>query len=98
MAKVAATGYLPIDAFSSDPAAWDPLLRRALSHSPAENDLYQMVKGNIMPMGTLLARQGARTVGNAARGYWQTITDFPDDAQRWVGGLEREIERQLGAP
>ncbi|MEA2311538.1 MAG: hypothetical protein QOE28_1506, partial [Solirubrobacteraceae bacterium] len=41
MAKVAATGYLPIDAFSSDPAAWDPLLRRALSHSPAENDLYQ---------------------------------------------------------
>ena len=73
-----------------DPVAWDPVLRRALSGDPAENDLYQMVKGNILPMGTLLARQGARAAG----GVWDSITEIPEDIGRWLGGLERETGRQ----
>ena len=98
MAKVGTGGFHAIDTFSSDPAAWDPILRRALSPSPADNDLYQMVKGNIVPMGSLVARRAARGAGSAARGVWDTITGIPADVERWMGGLEREIERQMGVP
>jgi hypothetical protein len=77
---------------------WNPVLQRALNRTPADNDLYQMVKGNIVPMGTLKARQAARAVGETATGIWDSITSIPDDMARWFGGLEREIERLYGYP
>ena len=58
-----------------------------------------MVKGNIVPMGTLKARQaGLGAVGEAVEGVWDSITSIPDDVGRWLGGLEREIERLYGVP
>jgi hypothetical protein len=98
LARVAGGPFQPIASFSDDPAVWDPVLRRALSGSPADNDLYQMVKGNIVPMGTLKARQAGRAVGETVEGVWDSITSIPDDVARWFGGLEREIERLYGYP
>ena len=96
LARAAGGPFQPIASFSDDPAVWNPVLQRALNRSPADNDLYQMVKGNIVPMGTLKARQAARAVGEAAEGVWDSITSIPDDLARWFGGLEREIERLYG--
>ena len=98
LARVAGGPLQPIASFSDDPAVWEPVLQRALNRTPADNDLYQMVKGNIVPMGTLKARQAARAVGEAAEGVWDSITSIPDDIGRWLGGLEREIERLYGVP
>jgi hypothetical protein len=98
LARVAGGPFQPIASFSDDPAVWDPVLRRALNGSPADNDLYQMVKGNIVPMGTLKARQAGRAVGERVEGVWDSITSIPDDVARWFGGLEREIERLYGYP
>jgi hypothetical protein len=97
-ARVAGGPMQPIASFSEDPAVWDPVLQRALEHTPAGNDLYQMVKGNIVPMGTLKARQALRAVEEGAESVWDSITSIPDDLARWVGGLEREIERLYGVP
>ncbi len=98
LARVAGGPFQPIASFSDDPAVWDPVLQRALNRTPADNDLYQMVKGNIVPMGTLKARQAARAVGETAGDVWDSITSIPDDVARWFGGLEREIERLYGVP
>jgi hypothetical protein len=98
LARVAGGPFQPIASFSGDPAVWDPVLRRALNRTPADNDLYQMVKGNIVPMGTLKARQAGRAVGETVEGVWDSITSIPDDVARWFGGLEREIERLYGYP
>jgi Domain of unknown function (DUF4157) len=97
-ARVAGGGLQPIAAFSTDLAVWEPVLRRSLNRAPADNDLYQMVKGNIGPMASLKARQGERAVGEAAEGVWHDITSVPDDLARWFAGLQREIERQYGVP
>jgi hypothetical protein len=74
------------------------VLQRALNRVPADNDLYQLVKGNVVPMGTLKARQAARAVGEGAESAWDSITSIPDDVAHWLGGLEREIERLYGVP
>ena len=74
------------------------MLRRSLSGSPTDNDLYQTIKGNIVPMLTLQARQGGRSVGQAASDAWDAVTSIPDDVGRWIGGLERAIEREMGVP
>jgi hypothetical protein len=96
LARVAGGPFQPIASFSEDPAVWEPVLQRAFNRTPADNDLYQMVKGNIVPMGTLKARQFGRAVGDAAEDAWDSITSIPDDVGRWFGGLEREIERLYG--
>jgi hypothetical protein len=88
----AALDYIP-DMASVAGGAFQPI-----TTNPGDNDLYQMVKGNIVSMGRLIARQGGRTVGEGARGVWESITSIPGDAQRWIGGLEREIERLYGVP
>ena len=98
LARVAGGPFQPIASFSDDPAVWNPVLQRALNRTPADNDLYQMVKGNIVPMGTLKARQASRAVGEAVEGAWDSITSIPDDVGRWLGGLEHEIERMYGVP
>jgi hypothetical protein len=98
LARVAGGPFQPIASFSDDPAVWDPVLQRALNRAPADNDLYQMVKGNIVPMGSLKARQFGRAVGETVEGVWDSITSIPDDVARWFGGLEREIERLYGYP
>jgi hypothetical protein len=96
LARVAGGPFQPIASFSDDPAVGEPVLQRAFNRTPADNDLYQMVKGNIVPMGTLKARQFGRAVGDAADDAWDSITSIPDDVARWFGGLEREIERLYG--
>ena len=98
MARIAGGGFQPISGFSSNPTVWDPVLRRSLSGSPTDNDLYQTIKGNIVPMLTLQARQGGRSVGQAASDAWDAVTSIPDDVGRWIGGLERAIEREMGVP
>jgi hypothetical protein len=96
VARIGAGGYQPIAGFSTNPTVWTPVLERSLSTSPADNDLYKMVKGNIVPMLTLKARQGARGAGEAAGDTWHSITSIPEEVGRWFEGLERAIEREAG--
>jgi hypothetical protein len=86
-ARVAGGPFEPIASFSSDPAVWDPVLRRALNTTPADNDLYQMVKANILPMGTLKARQAFRAIGEAAEDVWESVSSITDYVAEWFGCL-----------
>jgi hypothetical protein len=69
------------------------VLALSLSHDPATNRLYKMVKGNILPMGGMLA---AHAAGQAATDAARTVTEPPQRARTWVDQLEQENYRQYG--
>ena len=109
MARLAGGAYKPIATFSSDPLVWDPVLARALSPNPAINDLYQLIKGNIGPMVTLMAHKGARSATSAAGAAARRVGDIAGSAVRGVGQqvedlkhvpgrMEAEIKRLYGVP
>ena len=108
-ARLAGGTYRPIATFSSDPLVWNSVLARALSSSPASNDLYQLIKGNIEPMVSLMAQKGARSAtsaaaaaarragdiaGSAVRGVEQQV----EDLKRVPGRVEAEIRQLYGVP
>ena len=102
MARLAGGVFEPVATFSTDPLVWNPVLARALSGSPAVNDLYQVIKGNIGPMASLKAQQATRAVQSAASGAAQSASSWVDEqveaVKRAPGDLEREIERLYGVP
>jgi hypothetical protein len=109
MARLPGGAFASIAAFSTDPAVWDPVLNRSLSTSPAVNDLYQLIKGNLAPMASLYAQEFGRWVRKTAVGVGRGVTGAAGAARRWVGErvdevgrapgeLEREIRRLYGAP
>jgi hypothetical protein len=102
LARLSGGPFKSIAAFSVDPAVWAPVLVRAVSPSPAVNDLYQLVKGNIGPMGSLYVHEGGRWVrqqaGRAARAAGQWAHERAEEVRQFPGRLEREIKRELGVP
>jgi hypothetical protein len=95
LARLSGGPWRPIAAFSTDHAV---VLALSLSHDPATNRLYKMVKGNILPMGGMLAAKAARAAGQAATDATRTVTEAPQRARTWVEQLEQEIYRQYGVP
>jgi hypothetical protein len=98
VAQLAGGSWKGIAAFAADHSVWDPVLARSLHRTPADNPLYQLVKGNILPMGSTLARKGGRAAGQAAGSAWDRVTSVPGDVERWLGGLDQEIRRMYGVP
>src|SRR5262249_28172073 len=65
-ARFADGDYQPIDTFSTDPGIFDAVLTEVmLSHDPARNRLWQLIKGNFRPMLALKMRQAKRRAGHA---------------------------------
>jgi len=98
VARLAGRPWRSIVDFSTDRAVWDPVLALSLSPDPATNRLYQMVKGNIIPMGRTIAAQGARSAGQMISDAAETVTEIPERAMRWIRQLEWEIYRLYGVP
>jgi hypothetical protein len=109
MARLPGGTFESIVAFSTDLAVWTPVLNRSLSSSPATNDLYQLIKGNLAPMGSLYAQEGGRWVRRQAAAIGRGIQSTAEAAGRRIeqgvedirtapARLEREIERQYGLP
>lgn len=105
VARLAGGPWRSIVDFSTDRAVWDPVLALSLSPDPATNPLYQMVKGNIVPMGRTIAARAARGVGQvisdaseAISDTVESVTEIPDRAMRWIRQLEWEIYRLYGVP
>nr|WP_042191063.1 hypothetical protein [Kibdelosporangium sp. MJ126-NF4]CEL19819.1 hypothetical protein [Kibdelosporangium sp. MJ126-NF4]CTQ97044.1 hypothetical protein [Kibdelosporangium sp. MJ126-NF4] len=98
LARLSGGGWKPIATFSTDRAVWDPVLALALSRDPATNRLYQLVKGNILPMGSMIIDKAGRGIGDAAADAYRSVTEIPERAGRWFDDLEREILRQYGVP
>lgn len=98
VARLAGGPWRSIVDFSTDRAVWDPVLALSLSPDPATNRLYQMVKGNIVPMGRTIAAQAARSAGQVISDAVDTVTELPERASRSIRQLEREIYRLYGVP
>jgi hypothetical protein len=109
MARLDGGAFKPISAFSTDLEVWNPVLARALSQSPAVNDLYRMIRKNILPMASLKGHQAARAVQStgaaAARGVQSTagaarrwINQQVEDVERMPSQWHRDIERLYGVP
>jgi hypothetical protein len=109
MARLPGGTFESIVAFSTDLAVWTPVLNRSLSSSPATNDLYQLIKGNLAPMGSLYAQEGGRWVRRQAAAIGRGIQSTAEAAGRRIeqgvedirtapARLEREIERRYGLP
>jgi hypothetical protein len=109
MARLPSGTFEPVATFTVNPLVWNPVLARALTPAPATNDLYQLVKGNIRPMGELWARQQARSARSSASGVARDASGVVGRATDWVreqaheveavpGRVERDIERIYGVP
>jgi hypothetical protein len=97
-ARLVSGTFNPITTFSTDPLVWNPVLAQSLSPSPATNDLYQMIKGNIGPMASLKGKQTARSVESVPGAARRWVGERLEDVKRIPGQLTREIEDLYGAP
>jgi hypothetical protein len=88
--------FVPIEHFSEDPGVWAPVLARALSSDPEVNGLYQLVKGNLRPIVTLLIRKAARSVGQGAVDAAHAIGGAAERGAHAVGELVDEGVHEAG--
>jgi uncharacterized protein DUF4157 len=98
MVRVGGGTFEPIATFSTNPLVWYPILARSLSRSPAINDLYQLIKGNIGPMASLKGQQAKRSVQSAAGAARRRVGEQVEDVKRAPARLEEAIERLYGVP
>jgi hypothetical protein len=94
LARLSGGPWRPIAAFSTDHAVWDPVLALSLSHDPATNRLYKVVKGNILPMGGMLAAKAARAARRPPTPPGRSLGPRSAHGR----GSNKEIYRQYGVP
>ena len=87
IARVENGEWESIEDFARDARVWEPALQRTMSPKPADNPLYKLVKGNILPMASM----GARKLGRRAAGFARKIGEIPEDFRRWLGSLEQGL-------
>jgi hypothetical protein len=80
IARMASGEWESIDSFAKDDRVWRPVLAQTLSPNPADNPLYQLVKGNIGSTAWLTARKAGRAVADTAKAAGRAIVDAPDNS------------------
>lgn len=87
--------FMPIAQFALDPTVWQATLTRTtLSRDPNSNELYKLIKGNIVPQAAVMARKGARGAAQTARDWTDTVREAPSDFARWLDSGVRGIYGQ----